>query len=195
MKGFVFGHFDIEADGPSPAHNNMISLGVVFTNAKGEVVQEFQADLKPLPNHFEDDDTMKNFWNANPENQAEYKRIKDNEVDAKNAMQALETIIGTLKVKRVVWVARPAAYDWQWLNYYWHYAQLKSSLGFKATCASTMRDIYQAQFGLNREQMEAQVKEWAGKEAMTHNPLDDARFQAKIFHALEAALRANKVSY
>ena len=63
---------------------------------------------------------------------------------------------------------------------------------FKAVCASTMRDVYQAQFGLNRKEMEARAKKWVGELAMTHNPLDDARYQAKLYHKLHEALSSNK---
>ena len=32
----IYAHFDIEADGPSPAMNNMISLGISFTDSQGK---------------------------------------------------------------------------------------------------------------------------------------------------------------
>jgi inhibitor of KinA sporulation pathway (predicted exonuclease) len=119
-------------------------------------------------------------------------------------MQELYAKLASFNAKKIVWYARPSAYDWQWINYYHNLYRTtwdtNANLGgphaknqaFKAVCTSTMRDIYQAQFGLNRKAMEAKAKEWAGELAMTHNPLDDARYQAKLFHKLYEALAGNK---
>ena len=61
MGSILFAHFDIEADGPSPALNNMISIGVVFTNQKGDEVGNFLGDIEPLDGHAEDSATIKEF--------------------------------------------------------------------------------------------------------------------------------------
>ena len=192
----LFAHFDIEADGPSPAFNNMISIGIVFTNTDGKVVDEFLGDFKPLLNHPEDADTMKHFWYRDENNRAELKRIQENAKDAMETMDDLNNFLKKLKAKRINWVARPAAYDWQWLNYYFHLYKNENPkaipIGFKAICARTMRDVYQAQFGVGRKEMEKIAKKWAGDESMTHNPLDDARFQAKVYHALYNELLNSK---
>ena len=45
----LFAHFDVEADGPSTATNNMISLGIVFTDPNGVEVDSFLGDMEPLP--------------------------------------------------------------------------------------------------------------------------------------------------
>jgi len=48
----LYAHFDIEADGPGTASNNMISLGIVFTDSKGVEVDSFLGDMEPLPGAF-----------------------------------------------------------------------------------------------------------------------------------------------
>lgn len=201
----LFAHFDVEADGPSPAFNNMISIGVVVTNDQGAIVGEFLGDLEVLPDHVEDAATSVEFWNRDENNRAELARIRANAKPPLVVMQALNDFLRDLKAKRITWVARPAAYDWQWLNYYQYWFLGNGGVGslsggdpkrqaFKAICASTMRDVFQNQWKLTTEQMESQCKVWteASGFKMTHNPLDDARFQAVIYHKLFDALSLNK---
>jgi hypothetical protein len=199
----VYAHFDIEADGPSPFENNMLSIGVVFTDQSGKELANFLGDLKPLSGHVEDTSTMEEFWYANENNKTELERIRKNAKPAMEVMKKLHDIIQKFNVKKIVWVARPSAFDWQWLNYY-HNMYLtidpKANLAgknskrqaFKATCVSTMRDIYQIQFGVGRKEMESKEKEWGGDFSMTHNPLDDCRYQAKLYHNLFQELANNK---
>ena len=202
-------HFDIEADGPSPWKNSANSFGICFMNSNGKIVAEFLGDMEPLPGKVEDPDTMKYFWDKDDNNRKELQRIREHAKPAMEVMTDLNDFIKSLKAKRISWKARPAAYDWQWLNYYQNaYLDYCSQKGveagslsgnpkrqvFKADCASTMRDIYQVQYGLDREAMEVQCKEWVEESGfkMTHNPLDDARFQAVIYNKLFDALSKNK---
>lgn len=199
----LFAHFDVEADGPSPAFNSMLSIGVVVTDQSGVFVDEFLGDFEPMVGKQEDSQTMTEFWSKNTQ---ELSRIRENAKPVMTVMKNLNDFVCGLKSKRITWVARPAAYDWQWLNYYQHYFLGNGGEGsltgnptrqaFKAIDASTMRDIYQVQWGLNVQQMDARCKEWTDESGfkMTHNPLDDARFQAVIYHKLFDALSSNKAN-
>ena len=65
-------------------------------------------------------------------------------------------------------------------------------LGFSAVCTSTMRNVWMAQNGISGSvESEKIFKEWVKKDnlKMTHNALDDARFQAKVFHCLQEELK------
>lgn len=200
----ILAHFDIEADGPSPAYNSMLSIGVVFTDSEGNFVQEFLGDFEPLEGHEEDEATMKEFWDRDENNRNELQRIRDNARPVVEVMTELNELVKNLGARRVTWVARPSAYDWQWLNYYQnvylHEGGTLSLTGnpkrqaFKATDASTMRDIYQAQWNLDRKAMDARCKEWTESFDfnMTHNPLDDARYQSVVYHEIFKALSENK---
>ena len=200
----VFAHIDIEADGNSPYANNMISLGVVFTDKTGKIVGEFLGDIQELPNHKADPSCITEFWERDENNRKELQRIRENARPAFDVMKDLNKYIADMNPKRVTWVARPAAYDWQWINYYQNYYLSKGGKGslinhpkrqaFKSVDASTMRDIFMSQWNLKRDQMEEQCKEWT-KDCgfkMTHNPLDDARYQAVIYHKIFDALSENK---
>jgi len=193
-----YGSFDIEADGPSPLLNNMLSIGVVFTDAEtGDVIDDFLGDLEPLPDHYSDIDTMKEFWDRDDNNRAELKRIREHARPIVDVMEEFEATLKVLMMQgytKVKWVARPAAYDWQWLNCYYQYYAGESKnkvvpLGFFVICCSTMRDMYALQHGLSFKEMIALCDKWAGDSAITHNPLDDAMYQSKVFHALLKGLQ------
>ena len=200
-----YANFDVEADGPSPAFNSMLSLGVVITDSDGNIISEFLGDFEQFPGKIEDPATMNEFWYRDENNKKELARIRKNAKPITMVMKSLNEFLRNLNAKRITWVARPAAYDWQWLNYYQHYYLGNGGTGsllggdpkrqaFKAVDASTMRDIYQIQWGLNPAQMDAKCKEWTDASGfkMTHNPLDDARFQAVVYHKLFDALGGRK---
>lgn len=72
--GVVFAHFDIEADGPTPATSNMINIGIVFTDIDGKIIEELCLDLQPRLGYPGDADTLK-WWNSDPDRNKEYRRI------------------------------------------------------------------------------------------------------------------------
>ena len=60
-KTKIFAHFDIEADGPTPATSNMINIGCVFTDKNGTIIHEICIDLLPRIGYHGDADTLK-WW-------------------------------------------------------------------------------------------------------------------------------------
>lgn len=183
----VYAHFDVEADGPSPAINNMVSFGILFTDETGKQLESLQMDLKPLPNHYPDQRTMDEFWSKNQE---EWDRIKRNAMEPRIAMLALNMILQKFATAgaEVEWVANPAAYDWQWINYYWWHPSVRTQdfvdIGYSTVCQSTMRREYKRRHNLTGDQMKDLIAQWTEGLEMTHNPLDDARYQAAIFFHL-----------
>ena len=190
----VYGHFDIEADGPSPGTSNMLSVAFVFTNQIGETLDEMLIDIQPRLGFPGNADTK--LWWSHPDRITEYNRILKNGINPIDAMKAIndkiEEVMSKNKVKRITWVARPAAYDWMWLKCYSDMYKIHNpnalDLGFSATCTSTMRDIWKAQNSISGTKAEEIFQEWAKELKMTHNALDDSRFQATIFHKLQSEL-------
>jgi hypothetical protein len=119
----LFCHYDIEADGPSPMHNNMIAIGVTFTDKTGKELDSFLGDISPLQGHVPDKDTM-DWWNGDENKRRELKRIQDNARPVVEVMRDMANKINRLMkdhgLKRMIWLARPASYDWQWVNCYWN---------------------------------------------------------------------------
>ena len=191
-----YAHFDIEADGPSPASSNMISIAIVLTDSTGVVLDELLCDILPRPGYEGDVSTLA-WWQSDQNRAKEYKRILENGVPAAEAMKRIHNKFQEWKkVSRVMWVARPAAYDWMWLKCYSDQYQPpnepKLDIGFKAICASTMVDIWKVQKGISTADADIRFKEWGKELKITHNALDDAHFQARIFHCLQNELTPAK---
>ncbi len=198
MSNNIYAHFDIEADGQSVFENNMISLGIVFTDSNGTEVNSFLGDIESLEGHEADPATINEFWLRDDNNKAEFKRIKDNSRPVENVMGDLAKVLAEYASQKhkVVWVARPAAYDWQFLkNYYEHFKPTKvaldngtivksPSMGFKAECLSSMWSMYCRMNKLSREEQDKLWLSMGDGYGMTHNPLDDCRFQSRIYHNL-----------
>ena len=70
--------FDIEADGPSPLCNNMLSIGICGLDDNCVSHFEFEANFLPLDGHISDEKTMSYFW-SNPENKNAYDRLQINQ--------------------------------------------------------------------------------------------------------------------
>jgi len=192
----VFAHFDVEADGPTPATSNMINIGIVFTNNDGKIIHEVCLDLLPRLGYPGDADTLK-WWSSDPDRKAEYERIlRDgaNPVEGMGQLNAaLIHVLAVAGAPKVVWVARPAAYDWMFLKCYHDLYRLHNSnaipIGFSATCLSSIREVWKEFSGLKREAIDDYFKKWTKDVVMTHNGLDDARYQARIYHGLVEELK------
>lgn len=192
----VFAHFDIEADGPTPVTSNMINIGVVFTDNDGKIIHEVCLDLQPRLGYPGDENTLK-WWNSDPDRSNEYKRIMKDGINPIAAMAllngALAHVLALSKAPKVTWVARPAAYDWMFLKCYHDLYRLHNkdaiSIGFSATCLSSIREVWKEFSGLKREKIDEYFKKWTKDVVMTHNGLDDARYQARIYHGMVEELK------
>lgn len=172
--------FDIEADGDSPSVSNMLSIGVYgLTKNKTEVCR-FQRNLKPLPDKKASTRCMTEFWDKNPD---AWKFVNSDQQDPVKAMKELADLLTELKTKyRLVWVAAPAAYDWQWLKAYYEQMRLvypeTPDIGFRAFCVSTLLASYCKRKNLDSGKT---WKELAERDVLTHDPLDDAIVQGTLF--------------
>ena len=184
-EGVVYLSFDIEADGDAPSVNNLLSIGIFAFDSSGSEVTTYQRNLFPHPTKVADERCIREFWDKHPEVSA---FVKTNQVSPEQCMQEIADFYTGLKTKfaKIKWVARPAAYDWQWLNCYYHEfgPADKPSIGFKARCISTMFDVYKSNNQMTQEEEDAAWNEMTAGYAMTHNPLDDAKFQAVLYIGL-----------
>mgnify|MGYP000312516762 CR=1 FL=1 len=153
-------------------------------------------DITVLQGHEPDEDTM-NWWKSTEDKSKELERIQANARDVVQVMGDLSKLITSLmkkhELKRMIWIARPASYDWQWLNCYWNEYLLKCSeeerkaaprMPHNSTCVSTMRDVYTNVNGLTKKQVSEELEKCAQGLEITHNPLDDCRTQAKWYFYL-----------
>ena len=175
---------DVEADGPIPGLNNLLSLGaVVFSIEGAEFVtldrQEFcfksQEGAKPS------EKTMRTFWSQHMD---EYIRIQREAEDADVAANKfIDWYLSMVeKYGRIKFVAKPAAYDWQFVNHIVHrYKKQDVVFPFKADCMSTLMefaDEYAKKHGREKELSDMQNNTTL---KLTHTAVEDAEYQAFLF--------------
>lgn len=146
--------FDVEADGPTPGINNIIELGCVVIEMNTEksfddcVVEKKNWCLQSQKGCQPCKRTMAEFWNK-PANAPLYARIQREARPTEEV--ACEFYYWwrnlTLTYKRVYFVAKPAAYDWQWIhNLVCRFVPERTVWPFKADCISSallcLQDIY-----------------------------------------------------
>jgi hypothetical protein len=104
---------DIEADGPSPELNSMLSFAAVAVTSAGDWLAEFEAVLAPRPGHVSDPLTMA-WWQGFPEAWAA--ATADPEPPAA-AMARFADWVEALPGRRH-FAARPVSFDALWIDRY-----------------------------------------------------------------------------
>src|SRR3989344_3739787 len=104
---------DIEADGPIPGPNSMLSFGSAAYTQNKELLSTFDANLITLPGATPDSETMK-WWATQPEAWSECRR------DPQDATKVMPTYVRWLKglPGKVVFVGYPATYDFMFVYWY-----------------------------------------------------------------------------
>lgn len=104
--------------------------------------------------------------------------VHKDQQDPSTAMRTLVTkYIDLCKTWEVVWVAAPAAYDFQWLKAYALRFVPDVDIGYSARCASTTFKIYKELLGASAKTWE----ELADGQEHTHDALEDAIEQGLVF--------------
>jgi hypothetical protein len=103
---------DIEALGPTPGINSMVSLGAAAFDREGTLLDKFMANFKELPDAVRDPSTME-FWQKNPI--AYYKTLED-PVKPEAAMN--DFVEWYEKLENPVFVFMPQKFDG--LFVYWY---------------------------------------------------------------------------
>lgn len=180
--------FDIEATGDAPGRGSMVMLGITAVledqpdniivtedNPKEWIVAEKEWCLEELDGRGER--CWDNFWVPKPELWNYIQKLK---IHPTQAMQELNLWLKELSLNYSwFFVARPAAFDWQWLNHSWvHYGPPKEdrvAFPYKADCMGGYKTTW-ALLGNSRKDFDDFVT--PTKIVLTHNALEDARSQA-----------------
>lgn len=169
---------DIEADGPCPGVNSMLSFGSVAVDRDGKELGAFYTNLNLLEGAVPDPDTM-DFWNRNPE---AWKASRVDPADPEQAMKSYAYWINSLKqYGKPIFCGEPAGFDFTFI--YWYLLRFgcgkpfsHSALDIKTLAMAALKCYYSDAVKRNFP------KEWFNPAARhTHNALDDAREQAYIF--------------
>jgi DNA polymerase III epsilon subunit-like protein len=185
-------HFDVETTGPLVTQHSMIQLGIIFVENDKEI-GTYKYNIKEVEG--KRDETTMNFWYASEKRKLQFNTIINDNVSVEYAMLMLAERLIEYKNKGyyIKWIARPASFDWPWLkNYFDIYCPKeiiydgkkyeKPSIGFKATCLSSMWDLYTLE--LTKNERDELWNRWSEGLEFTHDALDDCRFQANIYKNL-----------
>jgi len=104
---------DIEADGPTPLHNSMLSFASVAIEADGTRHGEFEAVLAPRPDRKASDTTME-WWATQPE---AWKAATEGAEDPAVVMPRFADWVESLPGPKV-FAAAPMIFDGLWMDHY-----------------------------------------------------------------------------
>lgn len=174
---------DIEADGPDPGRNSMLSFGSVACDADGRTVSEFTANLLPLPGAGEDPETM-DWWRTEPE--AWRQAMRDRQ-DPAAAMPAYAGWLGGLP-GTPVFVAHPLTFDGLWIDWYLQryvgrrLFRRPRSPGLCFASGLDLPSMVMAVTGWDyrRCSRDSYPKHWLGGHDHSHRAIDDARGYAHL---------------
>lgn len=159
MKTYIM--VDIEANGPIPGDYSMTSLGAVIVDEKLD--KTFKINIKPISEKF--DPNRKQFVD------------EKNAVNAKEAMQKFKEWILKNSLGSPVFISDNNGFDWMFVCwYFWHFLK-ENPLGYNSQNLNSLNK------GLNKN-LKAKI-DILRKRALTHDALEDAKNNAKIFFELK----------
>lgn len=184
MTDTIYVSIDIEADGPIPGGNSMISLGAAaFRSNSRTPIALFEVNLHPLPEATSDPETMK-WWGTQPK---AWNYATANRKLPQVAMTLFRAWLEALPGK-LVFVGYPATYDFMFV--YWYLVKFTgfpapfgfSGLDIKTLAAAKLKVPY------NMATKRNMPKKWfEGCPPHTHKAIDDAIGQGILFlNILEA---------
>ena len=166
---------DVEADGPTPGPNSMLSFGSAAYLPDKPILSTFAANLETLPEASGDPKTMA-WWKAHPE---AWKACRRNLQPPERAIKAYALWLKALPGKPV-FVAYPAAFDFMFV--YWYLIRFAgespfshSALDIKTYAMAMLKRNYRDSTKRNMP------RRWFDKLPHTHSALDDAIEQGALF--------------
>ena len=158
---------DVESDGPAPGLYSMVSFGAVRVDADLQCV--YHGKMRPISEK----------WN--PEALAISGIAREDHLQYPEPSMVMIDFAHWLKSAssgRPVFVSDNPAFDWQWINYYFHAYVGKNPFGFSAR---RIGDFY---CGLKQDWTAGARWRDLRITPHTHHPVDDARGNAEALLAM-----------
>lgn len=153
---------DVEADGAIPHKYSMVSFGAVVVEPS--LSKTFYGDTKPISDEF-----VAEALAISGFSREEHLKFDDPQA----VMQKFDEWLKENSNGRPVFISDNLAFDWQWINYYFHYFIGKNPFGFSGR---RIGDLYS---GLEKDFFAASKWKSFRRTAHTHNPVDDAKGNAE----------------
>lgn len=178
----LFISVDIEAAGPIPGEYSMLSIGACLVSDPDAA---FSCELKPINDR------------ADPAAMGVLGRTLGDYaatgIDADEAIRQFDSWVRSVRPEgvAVVFVGFNAAFDWSFVNYYFHRYLGQNPFGFAAL---DIKAFYMGVTGCDwRSTRSSKMAERLHPTLTgTHDPLDDARYQAELFRLTHDMLTHNK---
>jgi hypothetical protein len=167
---------DIEADGPIPGPNSMLSFASVALLPDKTELGVFTANLETLPGAVSDP-RVENWWKQFPD---AYARTRENPRDPAAVMPDYLAWLKALPGKPI-FVGWPASYDFLWV--YWYLVRFTGERPF----GENALDIRSYAMGMRKSEFRLTARSYLPKRwwddglPHTHVALDDAREQGMLF--------------
>lgn len=165
---------DIEASGPVPGEYSMLSFGACVV---GQPDLAIYVELKP--------DSPKHDPEALDVTGFNLDELANTGLLPTEAMQRLADWVADVsrEGEKAVFVGLNAPFDWSFVNYYFHKYLGENPFGFTAL---DIKAFYMGVFNLEWRQTKSShmAANLLPQTSPTHNALDDARYQAELFHLM-----------
>ncbi len=174
-KPEIYVSTDVEADGPIPGVNSMLSFGSAAYLENKTLVGTFTANLETLPGAIADPKTME-WWQGQPE---AWKACRGNLQSPEKAMKDyLVWLKGLPGIP--VFVGYPSAYDFMFV--YWYLIRFASESPFShsALDIKTLAMVL-LKTGYRKATKKNMPKRWFDTLPHSHRALDDAVEQGALF--------------
>lgn len=149
---------DVEADGEIPGRNSMVCFGAVIV--KPGLNDTFYGKTRPISDK----------WN--PEALAVSGFGREDHLafdDPQEVMVKFHEWVKLYSIGKAVFISDNLAFDWQWINYYFHYFIGSNPFGFSGRRIGDLYCGMKMDAGLNSE-----WKKLYRKTRHDHNPVNDA---------------------
>lgn len=158
---------DVESDAQSPAIGSMVSFGAVLVSDHSKT---FYGKVKPIKDIFDP-----NALSISGFSREEHETFDD----PKEVMIAFEKWIDEVSIGSPIFITDNPAFDWQWINYYFHKFVGRNPFGFSAR---RIGDLY---CGMVKHARKNRDWKKLRKTKHTHNPVDDAKGNAEALVAMK----------
>jgi len=154
---------DVEADGEIPSKFSMVCFGAVLVEPS--LTKTFYGKVKPVSKEY------------NPESLAisGFSREEHENFDEpKEVMIKFDEWLRTNAKGKPIFISDNLAFDWQWINYYFHFFLGRNPFGFSGRRIGDLYCGMKMDSSLNRE-----WKRLMRKTKHDHNPVNDAKGNAE----------------
>lgn len=160
---------DVEADGAIPHNYSMVCFGAVIVEPT--LTKTFYGKTKPISDE----------WVADALAVSGFSREEHEKFDdPKKVMENFAEWIAKNSNGKPTFISDNPAFDWQWINYYFHTYLGKNPFGFSARRIGDLYCGMKMDTGLNSE-----WKRLYRKTTHDHNPVNDAKGNAEALLAMK----------